>query len=114
MNWYLKVLKEYVNFSGRASRTEYWMFTLFNILAAIAFTVIVSLIKLPEIAMLYSLATLLPSIAVAVRRLHDTNRSGWMLLVSLIPIAGLYVLYLMIVDSDAGNNNYGPNPKANA
>lgn len=112
MNWYLKVLKEYVNFSGRAHRTEFWMYVLFNFLASIAFSIVVSLIQLPQIAVLYSLATLLPTLAVAARRLHDTNRSGWWQLLHFVPFGSLYVLYLLILDSDAGNNNYGANPKA--
>jgi uncharacterized membrane protein YhaH (DUF805 family) len=112
MNWYLKVLKEYANFKGRARRTEYWMFTLFNILVSIALGVVLSLTGLPPaLILLYSLAVFLPSMAVAVRRLHDTNRSGWFMLLAFVPLVSLYLLYLMVVDSDPNNNSYGPNPK---
>ncbi len=112
MNWYLDVLKKYAVFDGRARRMEYWMFVLFNIIISFAIGFIVGLLKLPPLlAQVYSLAVLVPSIAVGVRRLHDTNRSGWMLLLCLIPCVGLVVLYWMILEGTPGENQYGPNPK---
>ena len=118
MNWYLDVLKKYFVFQGRARRKEYWMFTLFNMLAYIALMIIEGILGmggeggLGLLSALYSLAILLPSLGVSVRRLHDTDRSGWWLLISLIPIIGAIVLLVfMVLDSQAGTNQYGPNPK---
>lgn len=113
MNWYLKVLKNYAGFSGRAQRTEYWMFCLFNILIAIALGVIEGLIgTMGVISIIYNLAIIIPSLAVFVRRLHDTNRSGWWFFIALVPIIGAIVLLIFLVqDSQPGDNQYGPNPK---
>ncbi len=113
MNWYLNVIKEhYADFRGRARRKEYWMFVLFNIIFAIATTIIGALIKFPYLGTLYSLAVLVPCIAVGVRRLHDIGKSGWMLLAGLIPIiGGLYLLYLFCQDSEPVTNAWGANPK---
>ena len=114
MNWYLKVVKEhYADFSGRARRTEYWMFVLFNIIIGIALKVIGSLLGISWISWTYSLAVLIPGLAVAVRRLHDTGRSGWWLLICLIPIIGsIWCLVLMCLDSQPESNKWGINPKA--
>jgi uncharacterized membrane protein YhaH (DUF805 family) len=120
MNWYLEALKKYAVFSGRARRTEYWMFILFNIII----TVVLALIDIltgtfsPQAGVgllggLYALAVLIPSIAVTVRRLHDTGRSGWWILIGLVPVIGTIVLLIfMVQDSQPGENQYGPNPKA--
>lgn len=120
MNWYLDVLKnKYVAFNGRARRTEYWMFTLFNVIASIVLMIIDNVLGtisattgLGLLGGLYTLAILLPSIAVSIRRLHDTDRSGWWLLVALVPfIGGIVLLVFMVMDSTPGSNKYGPNPK---
>ncbi len=113
MNWYLEVLKKYVVFSGRARRKEYWMFFLFNIIIALVLGIIEGLVGGPGIiSTLYSLAVLIPGIAVSVRRLHDTSRSGWWLLIGLVPIIGAIVLLVfMVQDSQQGENQYGQNPK---
>ncbi|KAA0548517.1 DUF805 domain-containing protein [Bacillus sp. BGMRC 2118] len=113
MEWYLKVLKNYVGFSGRARRKEYWMFALFNAIVSILLAIVEVITGLESMLTgLYSLAVLLPSLAVGVRRLHDTGRSGWWLLISLIPIIGAIVLLVFTVsDSQEGENKYGPNPK---
>lgn len=112
MEWYLDVLRKYADFSGRARRKEYWMFTLVNFIIMVALTVIEGALGGPGIiAMLYSLAVLIPTIAVAVRRLHDTGRSGWWLLLTLIPIAGLIVLIFLIFAGEGAENDYGINPK---
>jgi uncharacterized membrane protein YhaH (DUF805 family) len=113
MNWYLKVLKNYVGFEGRARRTEYWMFVLFNFLAAIVLAILEYLLGLESVlTVLYSLAILLPSLAVAVRRLHDTGRSGWWILINLVPfVGGIILLVFMCLDSQEGENEYGVNPK---
>lgn len=111
MEWYLSVIKNYVGFSGRARRKEYWMFILFNIIVSIILNVIGVVIMLPVLGFIYSLAVLLPSIAVAVRRLHDTGRSGWWLLIGLIPLIGAIVLLIFFVQDSHDENLYGPNPK---
>ena len=113
MNWYFEVLKKYAVFSGRARRKEYWFFFLINIIIAFVLGFIEGLFGSPGIiSMIYSLAVLIPGIAVSVRRLHDTNRSGWWLLIGLIPIIGAIVLIVfMVQDSQSGENQYGGNPK---
>ncbi len=114
MNWYLEVLKKYADFSGRARRKEYWMFALFNFIIAFVLGFIEGLVGGPGfIGFIYALAVIIPGIAVSVRRLHDTNRSGWWLLILLVPIVGIIViLVFMVQDSQAGDNQYGANPKA--
>jgi uncharacterized membrane protein YhaH (DUF805 family) len=131
MNWYIGVLKKYVVFSGRATRSEYWYFVLFN-------TIISMVLMGIDIAMgtgsaestmsgdagvsmnmsagiltgIYTLAVLLPSLAVLIRRLHDTDHSGWWVFISLIPLVGAIILLVFLVkDSTPGENQYGSNPK---
>ena len=119
MNWYLHVLKNYAVFRGRAQRQEYWYFFLFNILISIAFSFVDTLLATPGteegagvLGTIYSLAVLIPSIAVGVRRLHDTGRTGWWMLIGLIPLIGALVLiYFFVLDSQPGTNEYGVNPK---
>lgn len=111
MNWYIEVLKKYVVFTGRARRKEYWFFVLFSFII----TSVLSFIDMNlgiGLASIYSLAVLLPSIAVLVRRLHDTGRSGWWALLMLIPLIGAIVLIVFTVqDSKPGKNQFGNNPK---
>lgn len=109
MKWYLAVLKKYAVFSGRASRTEYWMFVLFTFLISLALSMLEGLFSDTSILSgLYSLAVLIPSLAVAVRRLHDSSKSGWWLLIAFIPIIGVFVLLaFMIMDSTPGKNAFG-------
>ena len=119
MNWYLEVLKKYAVFDGRARRMEYWMFILFNLIISVVLVIIDSLIGtiirqagFGLLQGLYDLAVLIPSIAVTVRRLHDTGRTGWWILIGLIPvIGGIVLLIFMLLDSEPGENQYGPNPK---
>ncbi len=108
MNWYLKVLKQYADFNGRARRKELWMFFLFNILISYGILGITLGLNLPELSILstlYSFAVLVPNIAVWVRRMHDVGKSGWY---CLIPI---YNLVLACTDSEPGKNKWGDNPK---
>jgi uncharacterized membrane protein YhaH (DUF805 family) len=113
VNWYLDVLKNYVGFGGRARRKEYWMFFLVNLAVLIVLAIIDAVIKTTIPFMLYDLAVLLPSVAVGFRRLHDTGRSAWWLLIALVPlIGGIILLVFMATDSQPGTNQYGPNPKA--
>ncbi len=119
MYWYLQVLKNYAGFSGRARRKEYWMFALFNLIFLIVAMILDNVLgttieDLPYglFYFLYALVVLIPSLAVAVRRLHDVGKSGWMILISLIPIVGgIWLLVLMLTDSNPGENEYGVNPK---
>lgn len=112
MNWYIGCWKKYVEFSGRARRKEYWMFVLFNFLASIAAGIIDGILGTAVIYGAYSLAALLPGLAVCARRLHDTDRSGWWMLISLVPIVGIIVLLVFLcMDSKPGSNRFGANPK---
>ncbi|WP_415327168.1 DUF805 domain-containing protein [Chryseobacterium sp. MMS23-Vi53] len=122
MKWYLKVLKQYADFSGRARRTEYWMYVLFNIIFAIVAIILDNVLGLkftPEIPygyiyFLYAIATLIPGLAVSVRRLHDVDKSGWFILISLIPIiGGIWLLILNATEGTHGRNQYGEDPKGN-
>ena len=115
LSWYFIVLKKYVVFNGRATRSEYWYYTLFNMIVAIILTLIEMMIGLPGVLSgLYALAVLLPGVAVSIRRLHDTGRSGWWLLIALIPIIGIFILLFFTVQDSKEDNQYGRNPKAMA
>jgi uncharacterized membrane protein YhaH (DUF805 family) len=110
---------KYVGFSGRARRSEYWWFALFALLVSIVATSLDAVFGTMDgdtnagvIAGIASLALLLPSIAVAIRRLHDTSRSGWWILIGLIPIVGWIVLLVFYLQSSRGDNSYGPSPTA--
>ncbi|MBN6070741.1 DUF805 domain-containing protein [Aggregatibacter actinomycetemcomitans] len=115
MNWYLHVLKNYATFSGRARRKEYWMFVLFNFIATFVCMLIDAVIQMPIFQFVYGFGVIIPYIAVTVRRLHDTDRSGWWILISFIPLVGSIVLLVfMCFDSQSGTNRFGDNPKENA
>ena len=120
MSWYLKALKNYVGFSGRARRREYWFFTLFSLLMTIALSILDLIIfNLSSETVLgmftgaYALAVFIPTLAVAFRRLHDTGKSGWWSLINLVPGIGTFVFFvLLLLDSQPGENQWGPSPKA--
>ena len=119
MYWYLEVLKKYAVFSGRARRKEYWIFTLINTLIGIFIGVlsVVALMAgstgLSAIFGVYTLGVIIPGLAVSVRRLHDIGRSGWWLLIIMVPIVGGVILFIWYVgDSNSETNKYGPNPKS--
>lgn len=119
MNWYVEALKKYAVFNGRSRRKEYWFFVLFNLIIAFilgfidGFTGNVSSTTgLGILGGIYTLAVFLPGLAVSVRRLHDTNRSGWWLLLALVPIiGGIVLLVFMVQEGTPGENQYGSNPK---
>jgi uncharacterized membrane protein YhaH (DUF805 family) len=123
METFLNVLKnKYADFDGRARRNEYWMFVLFNvIITIIGYAISLFGIFLESAALgilgtaflfITGLGLLIPSLAVRVRRLHDTNRSGWLLLIGLIPFIGFIILLVFLVsEGTQGPNNYGPDPK---
>ena len=97
MNWYLEVLQKYAIFDGRARRTEYWMFALFNAIIYIVLLVVEGLVGGPGIlGGIYNLVVFIPSIAVTIRRLHDTDRSGWWLLIGFVPCIGIIVMLFSI------------------
>ena len=121
MEWYTEVLKKYAVFSGRARRKEYWIFTLVSLVISIILRLIDERLGFADgnewgpLSGLYTLAVLIPGLAVSVRRLHDTGRSGWWMLANLIPCVGpIILLIFMIQDSQPGANQYGPNPKTDA
>jgi uncharacterized membrane protein YhaH (DUF805 family) len=120
MKWFLEALtKKYATFEGRARRSEYWYYMLFYFLAFVVFAIVDGLTgTLDEeagiglLSGLFVLATLIPTIAVLVRRLHDTDRSGWWALLNLVPlVGGLVLLVFTVLDSQPGENRFGPNPK---
>lgn len=117
MDEYVGVIKKYVVFSGRATRKEYWMFFLINLLISVGINLLFGSTSndgssINILGSVYSLVVLLPMIGVAIRRLHDTGRSGWWNLIALIPLVGFIVLIVfMATDSQPGENKYGPNPK---
>ena len=116
MNGYLATLKKYADFNGRARRTEYWLFVLLNSIIAMLLSVVDYLLDSSGfIGLIFALAIFIPSIAVAVRRLHDTNRSGWWMLITFIPVIGIIALLIFFVlDSSPGENRFGANPRTTA
>jgi uncharacterized membrane protein YhaH (DUF805 family) len=112
--------RKYADFSGRARRSEYWFFFLFNVIVSVVAGALNNVLSLPTfsggqtlLGTIASLALLLPSLSVAVRRLHDTGKSGWFVLLGLIPVVGWIILLVFLVkDSDPAPNAYGPSPKA--
>ena len=123
MEWYLKVMRDnYANFNGRARRKEYWMFTLFFLLFALLAGFVIGILSAVGetaamiaiiLAVVWYFAHLVPSLAVTVRRLHDTGKSGWFYLLAIIPyIGGLIIFIFTVIEGDKGDNKYGPDPKA--
>jgi len=107
-NWKLVVLQRYAKFDGRAGRGEFWWFALANILALIILAILIAISNIFWILYIgYVIAILIPSIAVAIRRLHDSDKSGWWLLIGLIPFGGLVLLVFYILEGTAGPNQYG-------
>lgn len=111
--YYKQALQKYAEFKGRANRSQYWYFVLYNTLIGLALTMIGEAYdSLSILSALYGLGIVIPSLAVAVRRLHDTNRSGWWLLINLLPVIGqLVLLYFYILPGDKKANKYGTTPK---
>lgn len=120
MNYYLAVLRKYAVFEGRATRSEYWYFMLFNLLFMYSPIIISSILGIEgdgsiwfaALTGFYALAVFIPHMAVIVRRLHDTNHSGWWVFITLVPVVGLIVMIIfLVIDSDPVENQYGKNPK---
>jgi uncharacterized membrane protein YhaH (DUF805 family) len=120
VNWYLEALRKYSDFAGRARRREYWFFVLFNTLIQVAAFVLDGVVGTFRVELgvgllsgVYSLAVLVPSFAVLARRLHDTDRSGWWILIGIVPLLGALVLMILaLFEGDPGENRFGPSPKA--
>jgi uncharacterized membrane protein YhaH (DUF805 family) len=120
MEWYLMVWKKFAQFSGRSRRKEYWMFFLFNSLIEFALCVLAMVFMKSGLSAvfyglcaLYMVACVIPAVACSVRRLHDTNKSGWLFLLILIPIVGpIILLVLFMLEGNSRANQYGPDPKA--
>jgi uncharacterized membrane protein YhaH (DUF805 family) len=119
MNWYFKVIKQYNDFTGRSGRKEFWTFVLFNILLVFALGFIDAIIGTSDakieygfLSGFYTLAVLVPFIALLVRRLQDVGESGWMILIAFIPFVGaIWLIVLCLKDGNPGEKQYGPNPK---
>jgi len=103
---------KYVDFNGRARRSEYWYFFLFNMIITVIAAIIAQATGATIVSTIVSLALLLPGLAVSVRRLHDIGKKWTWLLISLIPIVGeIWLIILNCKDSEPGDNQFGPNPK---
>ena len=119
MGWFIEALKKYAVFGGRSRRGEYWFFTLFSLIITVVLSIIDrvtgtfdSSAGMGLLSGIFSLAILIPSIAVSVRRLHDIDRTGWWFLLWLVPVIGVIVLLIFAVqDGTPGGNRFGPNPK---
>jgi uncharacterized membrane protein YhaH (DUF805 family) len=115
MHWYFEVLQKYTLFTGRARRSEFWYFVLISVLIGFVLGILDSVIRklagFGPFGMIYGLAVLVPTIAVSIRRLHDTDRSGWWLLLGLVPLVGLVLIVFLAEDGKASTNRYGQNPK---
>ncbi len=106
VNYFLKVVKDYKNFSGRARRKEFWMYALAYFILSIIVGVVANMINFPFLTTILTLVLLVPSIAVGVRRMHDVGKSGWFILIP------FYNIYLCVIEGDKGSNEYGTDPKA--
>jgi uncharacterized membrane protein YhaH (DUF805 family) len=120
MEWATLPLKKYAEFTGRSRRKEYWMFFLLVLVVAVVLSLVEGMVGLGgmiggvygPLTTLFLLATLVPSIAVGIRRLHDTNRSGWWILIALVPfVGGIILLVFYVLEGTRGPNEYGPDPK---
>ena len=119
MSWYLEALKNYAVFSGRSRRKEYWYFVLCNVIVSLVLSGLDALLgtfsssaNLGLLSGIYALAIIIPTLAVSVRRLHDIDRTGWWVLIHLVPVIGSVVLLVFaVLDSTPGENRFGSNPK---
>lgn len=112
IDWMLMAWRKYADFSGRARRKEYWMYILGYVIVSVVLAIIGSILSTSLLGYAFMLVALVPSIAVGIRRLHDTERSGWWMLLGLIPLGGLVLLVFFVMEGTRGNNAFGPDPKA--
>lgn len=112
MKWFIQAFKKYAVFNGRARRKEFWMYYLFLIIFMVVAAVIDAAMGSFVLSAVFMLATLVPTLSVYIRRLHDTGRSGWWIMISLIPlVGGLVLFYFLISDGGVEDNQYGESPK---
>lgn len=112
MHWFLDPVKNhYADFTGRATRQQYWMYILIYILLYIAVAIVAEIINVMALPLLFSLAVLVPGLAITARRLHDIGKSGWWQLIGFVPILGLIVMIIFTIKDSAPANEWGPNPK---
>ncbi len=112
MKWFIAALKKYAVFNGRARRKEFWMYYLFYVIFMIVASLIDAALGSVFVSCLYLLGMLVPTLSLYIRRLHDTGRSGWWFLISLVPvIGGLVLLYFLVCDGGLEDNQYGQSPK---
>ena len=114
IEYYIQAFQKYGQFSGRATRAEYWWFYLVTVAVSLLLAIIDSVFSIPFtlLSTIYFFASLIPSLAIQVRRLHDVDKSGWYMLLNFVIIIGwIWLLVLNIKDSTPGANKYGPNPK---
>lgn len=121
MEWATLPLKRYAQFTGRSRRKEYWMYILLIIVATVVAMIVDGIIGMQvagpygPLYLIVALGTLIPSIAVAIRRLHDTDRSGWWVLIALVPlVGGIILIVFMATDGTKGPNRFGADPKTDA
>ena len=112
MEYFTDALKKYIDFTGRATRKQYWMFVLFYLIFYVVCVVVDAVLGTAIISLIYSLALLVPSISVAARRLHDTSRTGWSQLIVFVPLLGVIILIVFLAQDSHPDNQFGPNPKA--
>lgn len=105
------VLSQYAGFTGRARRSEYWFWFLAVIIGAIVTSIVDAIIGIQLTYIIFILAVLVPNIAVSIRRMHDIGKSGWFVLLFLIPIVGFILMIVWFVGDSQPDNEYGPNPK---
>lgn len=114
IDYYILAFQKYGQFSGRATRNEYWWFYLVNLAVTLLLAIIESVFSIPFtlLSTIYFFASIVPSLSIQVRRLHDVDKSGWYMLLNFVIIIGwIWLLVLNILDSTPGSNKYGPNPK---
>lgn len=111
MEYFIAAFTKYADFSGRASRKEYWMFILFYMIISIILSILDQITGMSVLSIIFIVVLFVPSISIATRRLHDTGRTGWWQLIVLIPFIGAIVLFVFLVQDSHNNNVYGPNPK---
>ncbi len=114
LDWYQDAWHNYANFAGRSQRAAYWYFSLIHVIVAFVLLFLdVGVVGFPWFSIFYCLATIIPGLSLSVRRLHDRNISGWLILIGVVPILGtLILLYQFAQDSKPGDNRYGPTPTA--
>lgn len=111
MEYFIGAIRKYAEFSGRSTRKEYWMYYLIYFLIYIVLAVIDGIVGVMIFTSIFSLALMIPSVSITARRLHDTGRSGWWQLILFVPLIGLIVMIIFLVQDSSDSNKYGTNPE---